>query len=46
MGRIDKLADMLAERLEVDPESIAIEPPNRISLTLEQVEALLGMEES
>ncbi len=40
---IDALADAVAERLGVEPESIMTEPPNRISLTVEQVERLLAL---
>jgi hypothetical protein len=39
---IDVLADAVAERIGCSPEDVMTEPPGRISLTLEQVAALLG----
>ena len=42
---IDSLADRVADILGIDPETVMTEPPNRISLTVDQLAALLDRED-
>lgn len=41
MKDLDAVADALAEVLGDDPEDVRTEPPNRLSLRIDQVERLL-----
>ena len=44
MGReeLDALAEEIAERLGVDPETVMTEPPSRLSLTIKQVRGIMA----
>lgn len=40
---VDTLADRVASLLAIDPESVAVQPPNHVLLTTGQLSALLDL---